>query len=95
MTRENYEDFENSTKYWICDNVYVEGSVKITDNFNISGNYRDSAFGDCNIKVKLNHEIPIVFYKLKNYDSHIMQNRQKIGKFDFKLNFTPNGLGNI
>ena len=28
--------FENSTKCWICDKVYVEGDVKIRDNCHIN-----------------------------------------------------------
>ena len=30
MTTEDDEDFENS-KYWICDNVYADGNVKVRD----------------------------------------------------------------
>ena len=26
----------------------------------------------CNIKVKLNHKIPVEFHNLKNYDSHLI-----------------------
>ena len=29
ITKENDEHFENSTKYWIYDNVYVDGDVKV------------------------------------------------------------------
>ena len=32
MTKEDYEDFENSIKCWICDSVYVNGDVKVRDN---------------------------------------------------------------
>ena len=28
MTKEGDKDFENSTKCWICDNVYVDGGLK-------------------------------------------------------------------
>ena len=28
MTKEDDEDFENSTKCWVCDNLYVDGEVK-------------------------------------------------------------------
>ena len=38
MTREDDEDFENSTKCYISDNVYVEGDAKVTDNCHITGN---------------------------------------------------------
>ena len=29
MTKEGYEDFENSNKCLVCDNVYVNGDVKV------------------------------------------------------------------
>ena len=52
---------------------------------------RGSAHKDCNIKVKLSYEIPVVFHSLKNYDSHFIMQEQ--GKFNFKINVIPNGLG--
>ena len=55
MTKNGDEDFENSTKCCICDNVYVGCEVKVRDHCHITGKYRDSAHRDCNIKVKLNH----------------------------------------
>ena len=67
MTKED-DDFESSTKCWICDNLYVEGDVKVKDQCHIIGKYRGSAHRDFNIKVELNHKIPIAFQNLKNYD---------------------------
>ena len=29
MTKEDDEDFGNSNKCWICDNVYVDGDIKL------------------------------------------------------------------
>ena len=29
MTKEDNKDFENSTKYWICDNDYIDADIKI------------------------------------------------------------------
>ena len=31
MTKEDNEDFENSTKSWICVNDYIDGDVKVRD----------------------------------------------------------------
>ena len=45
---------------------------------------------NCNINVKLNHKTRIVFYNLKNYDSHLIM--QELGKFSLKINVTPYGL---
>ena len=39
---------------------------------------------DCNIKVKLNHKIPIVFLNLKSYDSYLII--QELDKISFKMN---------
>ena len=37
MIKEDNQDFENSTKCCICDNTYVDGEVKVRDNYHISG----------------------------------------------------------
>ena len=29
MIKEDNENFEGSTKCWICDNIFVEGDVKV------------------------------------------------------------------
>ena len=55
----------------------------------MTGKYRGSAHQDCNINVKLNHKIPLVFHNLKNYDSHLTM--QEVGKFNLKINVIPNG----
>ena len=83
MTKEDDENFENSSKCWICDNGYVDDEVKARDHCQVTGKYRGSAHRDCNINVKLNHKIPVVFHNLKNYDSHLI--KQKLCKFNFKI----------
>ena len=90
MTKEDNEDFKNTTRCWICDNDYIDNDVKVRDHCHITGKYRGSAHRDCNINVKLNHKIPVVFHNLKNYDSHLIM--QELGKFNLKINVIPNGL---
>ena len=63
MTKEDNKNFENSTKCWMYDNDYID--AKVRDHCHITGKYRGSASGGCNINVKLNHKIPVVFYNLK------------------------------
>ena len=60
LTKEDDEDFENSTKYWICNNTYVDCDARLRDHCHITGKHRDSAHRDCITKIKLNHKIPIV-----------------------------------
>ena len=51
IIKEDDEHFENCTKCWICDHAYIEGDVKVRDHCHITGKYRVSTHGDCNINV--------------------------------------------
>ena len=92
MGKEYDGDFDESTKYWIFDNGYVDGDVKVREHWYITGKYRGSVHRDCNIKVKLNHKIPIALHNLRNYDSHLII--KEPGKFNLsQANVIPNRLG--
>ena len=39
MTKEDIEDFKNSSKCWISDNDYVDNDVKVRDHCRITGKY--------------------------------------------------------
>ena len=43
MAEEENEDFQNSTKCWICNNDYIDNDVKVKDHCHITGKYRGSA----------------------------------------------------
>ena len=90
MTKEVNEDFENSVNCWICNNDYIDCDVKVRDLCHITEKYAGSTYRDCNINVKLNHKIPVVFHNLKNHESHLIM--QKLGKSNLKINVIPNGL---
>ena len=90
MTKEDNEDFKNSTKCWICDSGYVDTDIKVRDHCHISRKYRESAYSDFNINLKLNHKIIVVFDNLIYYDSHLII--QELSKFNLKINVLPNGL---
>ena len=90
VDNEDNADFENSTKCWICDSSYVDGDVKVRYHCHITRKYSASAHSDCNINVKLNHKISVVFQNLKNQDPHLIM--QELGKFSLKINVIPNGI---
>ena len=46
ITKEDNEDFKNSTKFWICANNYVDNVVKVRDHRHITRKYRDSTHRD-------------------------------------------------
>ena len=65
MTKEDNENSKNSIKCWICDNYYIDNNVKVRDHCHLTGKHRGSACKDCNINVKLNYKIPVIFHNLK------------------------------
>ena len=65
MTKENNEDFQNATKFWICYDTFIDGDVKVRDRFHIIGKCRGSAQRNRSITVKLDHKTPVVFHNLK------------------------------
>ena len=90
MTKKDTEDFNNSTKCYICDNSYVDGDVKVRNYCSITGKYRSFVYRDCNINVNLNHKIPTVFQNLKNCNFHLIIH--ELGKFSLKINVISNRL---
>ena len=87
IAKKDNEDFKNSTKCWICDNDYVNSDVQVRDRCHINGKYRVPADRDCNINVKSNQKIPVVYFNLKNYNYHLIL--QETGRFNLKINVTP------
>ena len=55
----------------------IYGDIKVRYLCHSTGKYRGSAHRYCNINIKLNHKIPIVFHNLKNYDSRIIMQLEK------------------
>ena len=92
MTREDDKGFKKPylLNVGFVINVCVEGDVKVRDHCDITEKYSGSAHKECNINVKLNHKITVVFHNITNNDSHLIM--QEVGKFDFKINVMANGL---
>ena len=82
VTKEDNDNFMNSTKCWICDNDYIDNDVKVRDHCHVTGKYRSSRQSGFNSNLKLNSKIPVVIHKLKHYDSHLFT--QELGKFHLK-----------
>ena len=80
VTKEDNEDWKNSSKCWICDNDYVDNNFKVRDHSHITGKYRALGHRDSNINHHLNRKIPIVFHNLKYYASHLIM--EDLGKFN-------------
>ena len=90
MSAEEEERFQLSNSCWICDKLFDVGDDKVRDHCHIAGKYRGAAHWSCNINLKLNKKIPVIFHNLSGYDSQLRI--KEIGKFDVKVSVIPYGL---
>ena len=51
IAKNDNEDFENSTKCCICDNVYIDGDAKVRYSCHITRKYSGSPIREWNIKI--------------------------------------------
>ena len=56
----------------------------------MTGRFRGAAHWDCNINLQLTKKVPLIFYNLRSYDSHLIFS--ELDKFDGKIDAIPNGL---
>ena len=49
ITKDDNNNFNDSTKCWVCDNDYVNKDVKVRDHCHVNGKYRRSVHRDCNV----------------------------------------------
>ena len=66
-----------ATHCHICDKKYRVDDVPVRDHCHVTGKYRGSAHGACNLKLQISAEkikIPVIFHNLKGYDSHFIIN---------------------
>ena len=90
ISAEDEQRFQSSNKCWTCDELFNVGDNNVRDHCHMTGKYRGSAHWSCNINLKLTKKVPVLFHKLKGYDSHLIM--EEIGKFDVKVNVIPNGF---
>ena len=56
----------------------------------MTGKFRGAAHGICNIILQLTKKVPVIFYNLRGYESHLIFS--ELDKFDVKISVIPNGL---
>ena len=52
--------------------------------------YRGTSHWSCNINLKMSKKIPVIFYNLRGYDSHLTI--KEVSKSGVKVSVIPNGL---
>ena len=83
MSEEEEHLFQQSNSYWICEKLIGNDEEKVIDHCHVTGKFRDAAHWDCNINFQLTKKIPVIFYNLRGYDSHLIFN--ELDKLMWKL----------
>ena len=86
MTREDWLAFRTAETCHVCDKPLEGDSVR--DHCHITGEYRGAVHNACNLKLRLNPSIPVVFHNLRGYDSHLLM--QAISKVEGRVSCIPN-----
>ena len=63
---------------------------KRRDHCHVTGKFRGSADGSCNINLQLTKKVPVIFRNLRDFDSHLIFCELK--NFDVKIDVILNGL---
>ena len=99
MSAEENVEFERSDICWICGKLIdfdKKGKLidfdKVRDHCHVTGKYRGAAHWSCNINLKINTKVPVIFHILKGYDSHLIF--KDLSKFNCKISVITNGLEN-
>ena len=90
MSEEEEHSFQQSNSCWICKKIVNDDDEKVRDHCHVTGKFRGAAHWSCNISFQLTKRIPVIFYNLKGYDSHLIFS--VLHKFNLKINVIPNGL---
>ena len=84
--------YEKATHCWIFEQeIKNSTNPKVRDHCHFTGQYRGAAHKSCNLKLKVKPgitKIPVVFYNLKGYDSHLIM--QKIHTTKGNITCIPN-----
>ena len=90
MTEEEEDLFQKSNSCWICKKLIDNDEDKVRDHCHVTGKFRGAGHKTCNLNFKLTKKVPVIFYNLRGYDSHLIFN--ELDRFDVKIKVIPNGL---
>ena len=71
LTREEWKEFNKSTKCHICFKGFERNNAKVRDRCHYTGSYRGPAHRNCNLRYKIPRYIPIILHSLSRYDTHL------------------------
>ena len=90
MSEEEEHLLQRSNSCCICKKIIHDDIEKVRDHCHITSKFREAAHQSCNLNFQRTRKIPVIFHKLKGYDSHLIFS--VLHKFNLKVNVIPNGL---
>ena len=82
--------FQLSNLCLICEKLIDDGDEKVRDHCHMTGKFRAVACWSCNINLQLTKKVPLIFHRLRPYNSQLIFDDLK--SFDVKINVIPNGV---
>ena len=81
---------KKATNCYVCECSFTAENRKVRDHCHVLGNYRGAACNMCNLGIKMTKTTLVIFYNLKEYDSHLLL--LELGKFNKKISVIPNNM---
>ena len=75
ITSEQQKEFKNAEECWICHHEfcgYIKRLSKVRDHCHFTGLYRGAAHNDCNLRLKQDKTVPVLFHNGQGYDFHLL-----------------------
>ena len=85
MTNKDEEIYNDSQICWICKEKLK--TDKARDHCHVTGKFRGAAHNKCNLKLRINKKLPIIFHNLRGYDGHIIF--KELNNFDVDTSVIP------
>ena len=83
LTSEDWKEYNQESKCHICFEPFEKINPKVRDHCHYTGKYRGPTHRNCNLRYKIPSHIPVIFYNLSAYDTHLFI--RELGKETTKI----------
>ena len=83
ISEEEQHLFQQSNSCWIYEKLIDNDDKKVRYHCHVTGKFRGAAHWSCNINLQLSKKVPVIFYSLRGYESHLIF--CDLNKFDVKI----------
>lgn len=87
LSGKDIQDFNQAKFCHICESHCKENEKRVRGHCHLTGKYGGAAHNKCNLQCRKPLILPVVFYNLQGYDSHLFI--KQLSKTKGGLNFIP------